>query len=165
MFCPFRLDSRHTAQKQQFDVWIHYPHHPGAGERAFVVRTVQHAGAVHFVIDLADGTRGLLPEWMTEPSAANLPLVETATLSLSALRALRATIDGCLLSSVLFNGTQERGGNVGATPEPATGPSTSGGNANGPQVVVPCHPVDDCRSAQAAPERVRHRQSNDEARR
>jgi hypothetical protein len=77
MICPRRSDPRHTAQKQQFDVLIHYPHHPCAGEKVFVVRTVQHAGTVHFVIDLADGTRGLLPEWMTEPSAANLPLVET----------------------------------------------------------------------------------------
>jgi hypothetical protein len=165
MICPPRSDPRHTAQKQQFDVLIHYPHHPCAGERVFVVRAVQHAGAVHFVIDFADGTRGLLPEWMTEPSAANLPLVEAATLSLSALRAVRATIDGCLLSCAPFNGTQERGGYVGATPEAATGPSTSGGNVHEPRVDVPCHPVNDCRSAKAAPERVRNRRSSDEARR
>jgi hypothetical protein len=98
MTCRSPAVPRHTAQKQQFDVLIHYPHHPRTGERVFVVRTVQHAGTVHFVIDLADGTRGLLPEWMIEPSAANLPLVEVATLSLSALRAVRTTIDGCLLS-------------------------------------------------------------------
>jgi hypothetical protein len=165
MFFPYRSDPRHTAQKQRFDVLIHYPYHPYAGERVFVVRTVQHAGTVHFVIDLADGTRGLLPEWMTEPSAANLPLVETATLSLSALRAVRATIDSCLLSCAPFDGTHERGRYVGATPESATGPSTSGSNVHRPRVVVPCHPVDDCRSAKAAPERVRHRRSNDEARR
>jgi len=30
-----------------------------------VVRAVRHAGVLHFVIDSADGTRGLLPEWMT----------------------------------------------------------------------------------------------------
>jgi hypothetical protein len=165
MFFPYWSDLRHTAQKQQFDVLIHYPHHPCAGEKVFVVRTVQHAGTVHFVIDLADGTRGLLPEWMTEPSAASLPLVETATLSLSALRAVRATINGCLLSCAPFNGTQERGGYVGATSEPATGPSTSGGNVHELRVGVPCHPVNDCRSAKAAPERVRNRRSNDEARR
>jgi hypothetical protein len=165
MFFPYRSDPRHTAQKQRFDVLVHYPYHPYAGERVFVVRTVQHAGTVHFVIDLADGTRGLLPEWMTEPSAANLPLVETATLSLPALRAVRATIDSCLLSCAPFNGTHERGKNVGATPESATGPSTSGSNVHRPRVLVPCHPVDNCRSAKAAPVRVRHRRSNDEARR
>jgi hypothetical protein len=130
-----------------------------------VVRSVQHAGTMHFVIDLADGTRGLLPEWMTEPNAANLPLVETATLSLSALRAVRATINGCLLSCASFNGTQKRGTYVGATPESATGPSTSGSDVHGPRVVVPGHPVDDCRSAKAAPERVRNRRNDDEARR
>jgi hypothetical protein len=165
MSCPYRSDPQHTAQKQQFDVLIHYPHHPYAGERVLVVRTVQHAGAVHFVIDLADGTRGLLPEWMSEPSAANLPLVETATLSLSALRDVRATIDGCLLSCAPLNGMQERGRYVGATPESATGSSTSDNNVPGPRVVVPCHPVNDYRSAKAAPERVRNRRSNDKVRR
>jgi hypothetical protein len=165
MFSPCRSDPRHTAQKQQFDVLIHYPHHPCAGERVLVLRTVQHAGTVHFVIDLADGTRGLLPEWMTEPSAANLPLVDAATLSLSALRAVRATIDGCLLSCAPFNGTHERGRYVGATSESATGPSTPDSNVHGSQVVVPCHPVNYCRSVKAAPVRVRHhRRSNDEAR-
>jgi hypothetical protein len=68
---------------------------------------VHHAGVLHFVIDLADGTRGLLPEWMADPNAAKLPLVEAATLSLSALRNLRATLDGRLLSSASFNNTQE----------------------------------------------------------
>src|ERR1700733_5252777 len=165
MFSPYRSIPRHTAQKQQFDVLIHYPYHPYAGERVFVVRTVQHAGTVHFVIDLADGTRGLLPGWMTEKSAANLPFVEAATLSLSALRAIRTTIDGCLLFCAPFNETHERGRYVGATTESATGPSTSDNNAHGPRVVIPCHPVDDCRSAKAAPERVHNRRSNDEGRR
>ena len=87
MFFPDRSDRRHTAQKQLFDVLIHYPHHPCAGEQVAVVRTVQHGGTVHFVIDWPDGTRGMLPEWMTEPWAASLPIVETAPLSLSALRA------------------------------------------------------------------------------
>jgi hypothetical protein len=32
-----------------------------------VVRAVRHAGILHFVIDSLDGTRGLLPEWMTNP--------------------------------------------------------------------------------------------------
>jgi len=31
MICPRRSDPRHTALKQQFDVLIHYPHHPCAG--------------------------------------------------------------------------------------------------------------------------------------
>ena len=44
---------RHTAQKQPFDVQIHYPHHPRAGERVLVVREVHHAGRLHFVIRLA----------------------------------------------------------------------------------------------------------------
>jgi hypothetical protein len=51
-----------------------------------VVRAVRHAGILHFVIDSLDGTRGLLPEWMTNPTAAELPLVEAARPSLAALR-------------------------------------------------------------------------------
>jgi hypothetical protein len=82
-----------------------------------VIRTVQHAGMLHFVIDSPDGTRGLLPEWMTASSAAELPLVKAPTLSLAALRALRATIDGLPLSSaVKLNSAQEIDGHVDATP-------------------------------------------------
>ncbi len=79
---------RHTAQKQHFDVQIHYSHHPRAGEYISVLRTVRHAGMAHFVIDSADDTRSLLPKWMTEPHAASLPLVESATLSLQASESL-----------------------------------------------------------------------------
>ncbi|MEA2728779.1 MAG: hypothetical protein QOF70_3254, partial [Acetobacteraceae bacterium] len=68
--CPRRSIPRHTTQKQSFDVLIYYPHHPQAGERVIVVREVHHAGSRHFVIESPDGTRGLLPEWMTELSSA-----------------------------------------------------------------------------------------------
>jgi hypothetical protein len=64
---------------------------------------VHHAGVLHFVGGFADGTRGLLPEWMADQNAAKLPLIEAATLSLAALRGLWATLDGRLLSSASFN--------------------------------------------------------------
>jgi hypothetical protein len=128
-----------------------------------VIRTVRHAGILHFVVDSTDGTRGLLPEWMTEPSAASLPLVETPTLPVAALQALRATIDGRPLSFVPFNRTQEIGGNVDATPEPSTRSSTSSGKAGRARKAATRRPGEDGRSIEAAPERVRSGPDGDEA--
>jgi hypothetical protein len=39
-----------------------------------VVRRLHHEGNVHFVIEQPDGTRALLPAWMTEPWAAQLTI-------------------------------------------------------------------------------------------
>jgi hypothetical protein len=147
--CPRRSGPRHSARKQLLDVLIPYPHHPRVGERLTVVRTMRHAGILHLVVDAADGTRGLLPEWMTEPNAASLPLVETPTLPVAALQALRATIDGSILSSVSPNRTQEIGDNVGATPKSPTRPSASSGNRRRARKIATRHPSDEVRTAVA----------------
>jgi hypothetical protein len=63
-----------------------------------VVRRLQHGGSSHFVIEQSDGTRALLPAWMTEPWAAQVTIVERPRLPLEALYALRSTIIGALLS-------------------------------------------------------------------
>src|SRR6185437_4989316 len=89
---------RHTAQEQPFDVLIQYPQHPRAGERVAVVRRLHHGGSVHFVIEQPDGTRALLPAWMTEPWAAQLAIIEMPRMTLEALYTLRSAIDGALLS-------------------------------------------------------------------
>ncbi len=51
-----------------YDVLIHYPHHPQAGERVIVTREVP-AGSLHFVIDSPDGATRTIREWMTELSS------------------------------------------------------------------------------------------------
>ena len=71
---------------------IRYPHHPHAAERVTVARCLQHGGSRHFVIEQSDGTRALLPAWMTEPWAAELAIIERPRLPLEALHALRSTI-------------------------------------------------------------------------
>jgi hypothetical protein len=162
MICRRHSIPRHTAQKQPFDILIHYPHHPRVGERVMVVRAVRHAGVLHFVIDSADGTRGLLPEWMTNPTAAKLPLVEAARLSLAALRDLRVTIDGRLLSSPALSSMQEIGGHVGATPRSPTRPSTSGGNVCRPRKAAARCSIGSSGSVEATSERVRPGSSEDE---
>lgn len=63
-----------------------------------VVRRLHHGGNVHFVIEQPDGTRALLPAWMTEPWAAQLTIIERPRLTLEALHALHSVIDGALLS-------------------------------------------------------------------
>src|SRR5436190_8996921 len=94
--CPSRR--RHTAQEQPFDVLIQYPQHPRAGERVVVVRRLYHGGSVHFVIEQPDGTRALLPAWMTDPWAGQFTIIETPRLTVEALHALRSAINGALLS-------------------------------------------------------------------
>lgn len=160
--CPRRTIRRHTTQKQQFDALIHYPYHPRVGERVIVLRTVHHGGVLHFVIDSADGTRGLLPEWMTEPHAAALQLVESATLSFAALRDLRATIDGRLLSSATLSSTQEIGSHVGATPESPTRPSTSGSIVGRPRQAAARGSSGSPGSVEATSERMRPGRDKDE---
>jgi hypothetical protein len=53
---------------------------------------LHHGGSVHFVIEQPDGTRSLLPAWMTEPWAAQLTMNEIPRLTLEALHALRSAI-------------------------------------------------------------------------
>ncbi len=64
-----------------------------------MLRTAHHAGARHFAVEMPDGTHSLLPEWMTAPASANLALVDTPTLTLAALQALRVAINASLVAS------------------------------------------------------------------
>ena len=63
-----------------------------------MVRRLHHGGSVHFVIEQPDGTRSLLPAWMTEPWAAQLTIFEKPRLTLEVLHALHSAINGALLS-------------------------------------------------------------------
>lgn len=75
-----------------------------------MVRRLHHGGSEHFVIDYIDGTRGLLPAWMTEPRAGQLATTtEVPRLALEALRALRGVITGALLSLSSSMTTREGG--------------------------------------------------------
>ena len=58
-----------------------------------VVRHLVYAGVAHFVVELPDGGRLLLPTWMTEAGAAAPPMVVTPQLSLTCLRELRRLVD------------------------------------------------------------------------
>ena len=75
----------------------HVLHHPRAGERvAVVVAACSMAAASISSSTNPDGTRGLLPAWMTEPRAGQLATTEVPRLALEAL--LRGVITGALLS-------------------------------------------------------------------
>jgi|SRR5690242_15596930 len=94
-----RSGTRHSTQEHPFEVIIQYPHHPRAGEHVVALRRVLHGACLHFVIEQPDGTRILLPAWMTENSAATLPMVEIPRLSLDSLRGLRGLVDAQRISS------------------------------------------------------------------
>jgi hypothetical protein len=101
-------------------VVIHYPHHPRAGESIAVLRRVLYAEHVHFVIEQADGSRVLLPEWMTEPWAATLPVVDVPGLSLDALRALCRLINANRVVSSPSSTANHRGSDAAADTMAAT---------------------------------------------
>src|SRR3984893_11636571 len=84
---------RHTTQEHPFEVVIHYPHHPRAGECVVAFRRVIHGGRLHYAIEQTNGCRVLLPAWMTESGAAALPMVEVPRLSLASLRELRGLVE------------------------------------------------------------------------
>jgi len=163
---PFQRSSglRHTAQEQQFDVQIYYPHHPQAGERIAVERTVQHAGQLHFTIDLPDGARGLLPAWMTEPGAASCPLVDLPKLPIATLQALRLLIDAQPLSSASSNESQQDGGDVEPTRAArAVRPSRQSRDRDRTSQVRSRDPNRGDMPAQADPRRMRGRRGSSEA--
>src|SRR6516165_10536667 len=84
---------RHTAVEQPSEVVVRYPYHPFAGRSVAVRRRVTHAGQVYYSIEGPDKHPVLLPAWMTESSAAALPIVEAPRLPLDALRALYGLIE------------------------------------------------------------------------
>src|SRR5437763_17055170 len=94
-----RTGLRHSTQEHPFEVVVHYPHHPRAGERILAFRRLLHGGRLHFAIEQPDGCRVLLPAWMTKSCAAALPMVELPRLSLNSLRELRGLVDAQNVSS------------------------------------------------------------------
>ena len=107
---PARTSTRHTTQEHPFEVVIHYPHHPRAGECVVAFRRVVHGGRLHFVIEQPNGCRVLLPAWMTESCAAALPMVEAPRLSLASLRELRGLVDAQRVSSLPLSRTTRSSG-------------------------------------------------------
>ena len=157
--CRRRTGLRHTAQEHLFEVVVQYPHHPRAGERVMVLRRVLHGARVHFVIEQPDGCRVLLPAWMTETSAAAMPMVEVPRLSLDALRELRGLIDAQRVSSSPSSETTRTGGgDDGTTCTMATTRSPGARDKRNP---TPATRSDDSlggrRSAQASSQRMQRR--------
>jgi len=153
---PARSSPRDTAQEQGFDVLIHYPHHPRAGERVVVVRRLQHGGSMHFAIDQPDGTRGLLPAWMTEPWAQQLPVTEVPRLALEALRALRSIVDGALLS-LSSSATKEGDNDERGGPTPAARSAHAGAQGARSGSDLSGNPGGSDATAETADDRVRCR--------
>src|ERR1700674_5958491 len=108
--CHPATSTRHTTQEHPFEVVIHYPHHPRAGECVVAFRRVVHGGLIHFVIEQTNGCRVLVPAWMTESGAAALTMVEAPRLSLASLRELRGIVDAQRVSSLPSSRTTRSGG-------------------------------------------------------
>src|SRR6202049_3048845 len=113
--CHPATSTRHTTQEHPFEVVIHYPHHPRAGECVVAFRRVVHGGLIHFAIEQTNGCRVLVPAWMTGSGAAALPMVEAPRLSLASLRELRGIVDAQRVSSLPSSRTTRPGGDDDGT--------------------------------------------------
>jgi len=157
--CRCRSSPRHTAQEHPFEVVIHYPHHPRAGNCVLALRRLVHGSRLHFVIEQPDGCRVLLPAWMTESSAAALPMVEVPRLTLDSLRELRGLIDAQRVSSSPSSeATRTGGGDDGTTRTMAT--TRSAGARNKRDSTAAAQSDDSLgghKSAQAAAQRIQRR--------
>ena len=75
-FCPCPSKRRHSAQYQQSEATIHYRYHPLAGSGIQVIGQSVHDGQEFLVCIQPDGTRMLLPAWMTRPGSAGLVVAD-----------------------------------------------------------------------------------------
>ncbi|MEA2767498.1 MAG: hypothetical protein QOD93_460 [Acetobacteraceae bacterium] len=75
------------------------------------------------IVDQLDGTRALLPLWMTLPEAASFLVVKSPRLPLEALRGLRTMINGQL--SVLSGSVSADGSDANFPGTTASRPTTS----------------------------------------
>lgn len=158
-FCRRRSGQRDTTQEQLFDVEIHYPYHPRAGERVTVVRSVRHRGRLHFSVDFPDGTRGLLPAWMTQcGGVSRFPLVDLPRFPITALRALRALIDRLPISSASLTDSRKDAIDDRATGKAtAVRPSSQGCDNGRVPATGTRDPSHREPAAQTAPRRMRRR--------
>ena len=73
---------------------ITYPFHPLVGQSVLVVSDKKHGGIRYLIIcKPGEGSRVLLPEWMTSREAAAIQTVSCPRLSMARLVELRALID------------------------------------------------------------------------
>src|ERR1700704_328083 len=163
--CRYRSDPRHSTQEHPFEVVIHYPHHPRAGECVLAFRRLVHGNRLHFVIEQPGGCRVLLPAWMAESPAGILPMVAVPRLSLAALRELRGLVDAQRLSSSPSSGTTRMGGGDDGTATARTMATARSPGARDQRKPAPAARSDGSRGghgpAQVASRRVRRRPRQD----
>jgi hypothetical protein len=99
VFFPFRSKQSHTAHIARTER-VHYRHHPLFGKEVEVSKRFRHASVASVMIVVADGTRGLIPQWMLDSDACSAVSDEdTPRISVSALCLLRDLLDAQTLSS------------------------------------------------------------------
>lgn len=156
-----RSGQPHNTQDHLFEVVIHYPHHPRVGECVGVFGRRIHGNRPHFVVEQPDGCRALLPVWMTESSAATLPIVTVPRLTLATLRELRGLIDAQLVSSSPSSETTQIGGGDGETATARTMGTARSAGGRKQRTPVPAARSDGSRGGhrptQVASQRKHHR--------
>jgi len=88
-------------------------------------------GGDYLIVEQGDGTRSLLPMWMTSPDAATFPLVESPRFPIEALRRLGLLVDSLSagLSESCPGGDRDVRSSNTARPRPEAGPDEQGRSA------------------------------------
>jgi len=93
-WCSLPPKGVHNAGRLKCEVMITYPFHPLVGQSVLVVSDKKHGGIRYLIIcKPGEGSRVLLPEWMTSREAAAIQTVSCPRLSMARLVELRALID------------------------------------------------------------------------
>ena len=130
-----RARQSHSAREQRVElVRVNYPFHPRVGQEIEVLGRSMLGTDDFLIIRQPDGTRAHLPQWMTLPSAGDVPTHSPPRLLLSALRALRRELDAVLSLSTSNppHGGVDEAITPASTPERADGPVRSGASVGTP---------------------------------
>lgn len=74
-------------------VHVYYRYHPLFGMEVRCEATKRFAGGIELVIVLDDGTKTLIPEWMTEPAAEPIECTDKPSISIRSLREVLGLLD------------------------------------------------------------------------
>src|SRR5262249_27292264 len=89
----------HNTGRLTFEVAVRYPYHPLTGQSVLVVGETEHGDTLHLIVRKSDGTKLLLPAWMTFPESNSVKILSCPRLSVNRLLDLRALLDRLMSSS------------------------------------------------------------------
>ncbi len=92
-FLRLRPSRGHSAGFLTFEAVVTYPFHPMVGQTVLVIGDHEHDGIHHLLIRQAHGGSYQVPDWMFDPAASSLAVVNVPRLPVSQLMSVRSLVD------------------------------------------------------------------------